>query len=323
MKHLLSHLLVGMLALASCAEEPDFYAEREQFMREAALCEGTRIMHISDVHGDMHRLSAILNIAQSCAVLVINTGDDTNGVPGQTSLADDFARYRKAVDRCAIPVLGTQGNHDAFCTRREYREQMFDLMPNVVPGDNAGAYGYYDVDGIRIILLDPRDAPEPLDWWSASFSQKQIDWLKATLQDACNNDLGVITAMHYGFGDNRKFDHENLRPDINFCENPFIIPAIIDSMQVNCGLDYIAHLCGHLHSKEAYRCAKSDGSRNYNMLMLCEASLSRAGMALDQTERRGNDYIAASLLIINRPRRQIHRVSYGAYLSPQSQTFAY
>lgn len=318
-----SLLIACFFALISCADEPDYYAGRQTFLREAQQYSGTRIMHISDVHGDMKRLGVILNIATDCADLVVNTGDDTNGMPGRTTLAEDFARYRATVDKCPIPVLGVQGNHDAFCTRKEYREQMFDYLPEVVAGSETGAYGYYDTDDLRIILLDPRDAPEPLDWWSATFSQEQIDWLKSTLQDACDKNLGVITVMHYGFGDNKKIDHENLRPDINYCEDPFRIPAVIDSMRVNCGLDYIVHLSGHLHSKEAYRCAKFDGSRDYNMLMLTEASLSRKGVALDPTIREGNDDIAASLLIVNRRERLVTRVSYGACILPRVTSYPF
>lgn len=323
MKQLLLLIAIA-LCLVGCAEEPDYYAGREPFLREAEPYAGVRIMHLSDVHGDMHRLEVMLNVAATAgADLVVNTGDDTNGLPGDESLSNFFAQYRATVDRQSLPVIGVQGNHDAFCTRREYREQMFDKMPGVIAGDTVGAYGYYDHGDIRFILLDPRDCDEPLDWWSASFSPRQIDWLKATLEDACAKDLGVVTVMHYGFGDNREFNHHNLRPDINFCEDPFRIPALIDSMQANCGLDYIAHLCGHLHSKEAYWCARADGSRSYGVLMLCEASLSRKGTALDGTMRRGDDDIAASLLIINRRDRQIHRISYGAYLPPRHSTFNY
>lgn len=321
----LSLLIAILFVLMGCANEPDYYSGRESFMREVAPYQGTRIMHISDVHGDFKRLGVILDIAAGCADLVINTGDDANGRQGQSfkNIANDFARYRIQVERCPLPVLGVQGNHDAFCTRREYRDAMFAYNPDVVAGDDLGAYGYYDTDDLRIILLDPRDAPEPLDWWSATFSQKQLHWLVATLDDACSRGLGVITVMHYGFGDNKQFNHENMRPDINFLEDPFRIPAIIDSMRTNCGLDYIAHLSGHLHSKEAYRCAKADGSRDYNILMLTEASLSRAGNALDETVRNGDDDIAASLLIIDRNHRIINRISYGAYLPPRCQSFTY
>lgn len=318
-----SLLITTLLVLTGCAEEPDFYAGRQQFLREMAPYEGTRIMHISDVHADFYRLGVILDIAAECADIVVNTGDDTNGMPDKNIL-NDFARYRKTVNKSPLQVLGVQGNHDAFCSRREYRENMFDLMPGVIPGDDIGAYGYYDFnDDIRFILLDPRDAPEPLDWWSATFSQKQINWLIDVLNDACAKNLGVITVMHYGFGNNPHFDHQNLCPDINFLEDPFRIPAIIDSMRVNCGLDYIAHLSGHLHSKEAFWCAPFDSTQGYNILMLCEASLSRQGTALDQAVRQGNENIAASLLIVNRRKRLIHRIAYGAHIPPRVTTFTY
>lgn len=365
-------MLLAVILPVSCTEESSSYLNliepshyddspeevnlsmHQQFLRDAEFYEGTSILHISDIHEGFWRLDIILDLAAQCGVeLVVNTGDETNAVPGAdfAQIAPVFEQYRASVDKSGLTVLGTQGNHDAFCTREEYRSAMVDKMTQLITDDGVGAYGYYDFQDIRIVLLDPRDATQDgMDWWIAAFSQKQIDWLIAVLDDARKKNLGVITAMHYAFGDNRLWDHENVRPDISFCQNPFMIPTIINAMQsgeelhttfyvwrdggaqidINIPasehkLDYIAHLYGHLHSKEAYNCAKADGTKDYHLLMLGEASLSFKGVALDRAERvAGTDTdIAASLLKIDRKRRMIHRISYGAHLPPQTQSFSY
>lgn len=225
---------------------------------------------------------------------------------------------------------------------------------NVVWGDpeHYRAYGYIDfIDGghmgdFRMIILDPFDYndgefPKPYDFMSAVFSQKQIDWFIDALVDAASKDLHVITVMHYSFGDNTTFSTVCAKPDATFHQDPFMIPDIIDAVQnkkvmrasypddcgkndINierdfsniAGLDYVAHLFGHIHSKNAYQCQKTDGSRKYDILMLGEASLALRGTAVNEvavTPGTIND-IAFSALQIDVLEKAIYRVSYGAYL---------
>lgn len=366
MKRLAVFLMSGLMALCSC-EELGFDADRGLFLEDAAKhrygvaadgmtpLERTAILHVSDIHCGFDRLQVILRLAVDNAQLMVNTGDDAKGLPGDdfAVLSPCFELYRKLVNSYDVPVLGAQGNHDAQCTKAEYYMSMVAPMRQSIPGlvigdtDNFRTYGYLDLgegdSALRIIVLDPRDGVEDtMDWWHVAFSQRQIDWLIKTLDDARSRNIGVLTMMHYGFGDNPKWDHENLRPDITFLQNPFMIPDIIDAMQRGCELtrtyaprgegaetvnvdvqesaerlDYIAHLFGHLHSKEAFRCARSDGSKDYDMLMLGEASLTNKGGKMDNTDRRQgspND-IAASLLYVDRREEAIYRVSYGSYLT--------
>jgi hypothetical protein len=195
-------------------------------------------------------------------------------------------------------------------------------------------------------MLDPFDYndgefPEPYDFMSAVFSQKQIDWFIDALVDAASKGLHVITVMHYSFGDNTVFSTVCAKPDATFHQDPFMIPDIIDAVQNkrmlkatypdDCGkndirierdftnvadLDFVAHLFGHIHSKNAYRCQKTDGSRKYDILMLGEASLALRGTAVNEvaiTPGTIND-IAFSALQIDVIEKAIYRVSYGAYL---------
>ena len=225
---------------------------------------------------------------------------------------------------------------------------------NVVWGDpeHYRAYGYIDfIDGkhmgdFRIIMLDPFDYndgefPKPYDFMSAVFSQKQIDWFIDALVDAASKGLHVITVMHYSFGDNTAFSTVCAKPDATFHQDPFMIPDIINAVQNkkvmrasypdDCGkndinierdfsniadLDYVAHLFGHIHSKNAYQCQKTDGSKKYDILMLGEASLALRGTAVNEvaiTPGTIND-IAFSALQIDVLEKAIYRVSYGAYL---------
>ena len=230
------------------------------------------------------------------------------------------------------------------------------FCPEVVWGDEAGyrSYGYMDFTeasyngNFRIIMLDPFDYDDGMfetkyQFISAVFSQKQIDWFIDALVDAASKNLHVMTVMHYSFGDNTIFSTVSAKPDATFHQDPFMIPDIIDAIQNkrtlsatypdDCGkndinierdfsdvadLDYVAHLFGHIHSKNAYQCQKTDGSRKYDILMLGEASLALRGTAVNEvaiTPGTIND-IAFSALLIDVLEKAIYRVSYGAYIKP-------
>ena len=230
------------------------------------------------------------------------------------------------------------------------------FSPAVVWGDaeNYRAYGYIDFTStsyegnFRIIMLDPFDYADGqfengYAWQAAVFSQKQISWLIDALTDAANNSLNVITAMHYSFGDNSLNFNENLaKPDATYYQDSFMIPDIIDAIQHQSVLQknypdsaginnitinkdfssvpklkYVAHLFGHIHSKNYYRCQKTDGSKKYDMLMLGEAALGTYGNALNKAYRESGtiNEIAFSALEIDVVEQTVYRVAYGSYLN--------
>ena len=197
-------------------------------------------------------------------------------------------------------------------------------------------------------MLDPFDYDDGqfengYAWQAAVFSQKQINWLVDALTNAANNGLNVITVMHYSFGDNSLNFNENLaKPDATFYQDAFMIPDIIDAIQHqsvlqknypdtnglnNITLDkdfssvpklkYVAHLFGHIHSKNYYRCQKTDGSKKYDMLMLGEAALGTYGNALNKAYRESGtiNEIAFSALEIDVVEQTVYRVAYGSYLN--------
>ena len=214
------------------------------------------------------------------------------------------------------------------------------------------AYGYMDIQSnelmgsFRLIFLDPFDYNDgefgnTYPFMSAVFSQKQIDWFIDALVDATDKGLNVITLMHYSFGDSPIFSEENACPDATYFQDAFMIPDIIDAIQNKTSMEaeykdkagkhhirikrdfskvkdlkYVCHLFGHIHSKNAYQCHKSDGSKKYNMLMLGEMSLSSNGTAVNMVYKDQNSpiYSAFSTLCIDTIEKKIYRVSFGPYL---------
>ncbi|MBQ7350418.1 MAG: hypothetical protein IJW56_06020, partial [Bacteroides sp.] len=81
-------------------------------------------------------------------------------------------------------------------------------------------------------------------------------------------------------------------------------------------LKYVCHLFGHIHSKNAYQCQRSDGSKKYNMLMLGEMSLSSGGTAVNMVYKDQDSpiYSAFSTLCIDTIEKKIYRISFGPFL---------
>ena len=217
--------------------------------------------------------------------------------------------------------------------------------------ENRG-YGYMDIKAnelmgsFRLIFLDPFDYNDgefgtKYPFISAVFSQKQIDWFIDTMVDAANKELNVITMMHYSFGDSPIFSEENACPDADYFQDAFMIPDIIDAIQNKSKMEaeykdkanthnisikrdfskvkdlkYVCHLFGHIHSKNAYQCQRSDGSKKYNMLMLGEMSLSSGGTAVNMVYKDQDNpiYSAFSVLCIDTIEKKIYRISFGPFL---------
>lgn len=324
------------------------------------------LFHITDIHSKRDFEHKAIQLAQGRADVLVNSGDDSDhctadkAEPTRENLS--ISRFTvHAANNDDVPILQVPGNHDMpGITKEDYFSRICSgivqaFTPGVVWGDEAGkrAYGYCDFDSspemgakFRIIMLDPFDYDdgqfEVRKFMTATFTQKQIDWLISTLMDASRKGLQVITVMHYSFGDNNlPFTEERAKPDAHFHQDAFMIPDIIDAAQhgthlrrtyaddlgtdnikVNADfsklphLEYVCHLFGHIHSKNEYRCQKTDGSKMYDMLMLGEAAIGVNGTLLNKVYRPGGkDSIPAfSALSIDTIEKCIYRISYGAYL---------
>ena len=364
---------------------PEFYAYKWGRVNNAKG-EGTSwkkrfvITHISDSHAFNNQLKEALVVSKNISNLIVHTGDSANGHPSnstsKTRVPTEIQNTLNVVaenNNKTTPFVCARGNHDIpGMTQAQWYTKIRSTLSTFgklqFGAANRGYY-YVDVNDFRIIMLDPNDYDDAkkdttYSWTSAVFSQVQIDWLIATLKDACTKKLNVITAMHYGFGDNSlTFNDVKCKPDCEFYQDPFMIPDIIDALQnktkfrktypdskginnitINCDFTtsgdfkYVAHLFGHIHSKNHHRCQKTDGSKKYNILMLGETSLSAPvvpgyssdtssayhyaydathGYALNKIYKdyESTNDIAFSVLEIDTDEKAIYRVSYGAYLN--------
>lgn len=345
--------------------EPEFYAySKGRFNSAQGEGQGWydrfKIGHISDTHQYQVLMREAIEISKPKVDVLINTGDDGNGMPSWTServianLMDTASVVNSNIG--SLKYFVTPGNHDVpNITKKQYYDVMSPYFSDsYIWGDNEHyrMYGYEDITAndmgtFRIIVLDPFDYddgafPETRSFQTATFSQKQIDWLTEALVYAANNSYHVITMMHYSFGDNSLyFNEEKAKPDAVFYQDPFMIPDIIDAIQnktilnkvysdsqninnitVNSdfssvgNLDYVCHLFGHIHSKNSYWCQKTDGSKVYDILMLGESALGEYGNALNKVYRMAGtlNEIEFSALEIDTIEKAIYRVNYGAYL---------
>lgn len=345
--------------------EPEFYAySKGRFNSAQGEGQGWydrfKIGHISDTHQYQVLMREAIEVSKSKVDVLINTGDDGNGMPSWTServianLVDTASVVNSNIG--SLKYFVTPGNHDVpNITKKQYYDVMSPYFSDsYIWGDNEHyrMYGYEDITTndmgtFRIIVLDPFDYddgafPETRRFQTATFSQKQIDWLTEALVYAANNSYHVITMMHYSFGDNSLyFNEEKAKPDAVFYQDPFMIPDIIDAIQnktilnkaysdsqninnitVNRdfssvgNLDYVCHLFGHIHSKNNYWCQKTDGSKVYDILMLGESALGTYGNALNKVYRMAGtpNEIEFSALEIDTIEKAIYRVNYGAYL---------
>ena len=81
-------------------------------------------------------------------------------------------------------------------------------------------------------------------------------------------------------------------------------------------LKFVAHLFGHIHSRNDYQCQKADGTK-YDILMLGETAIGVPGTALNKIDivpGTIND-ISFSALEIDVVEQTVYRISYGAYLN--------
>lgn len=296
------------------------------------------------------KVSLVVNtgdVASGCTAEDKQNVNSTHESVGKTVQENNALPYMQVPGNHDVTGLTKKDYFDRVCSIVER------YNPEVVWGDaeNYRAYGYVDfVDdsykgNFRIIMLDPFDYNDgqfenPYGFMSAVFSQKQVDWLVSALKDAAKNGHHVLTIMHYSFGDDPVFNEERANPDATFFQDPFMIPDIIDAAQhqkrlskryadksglndVKVDVDFsnlpklefVAHLFGHIHSRNDYQCQKLDGTK-YDILMLGETAIGVPGTALNKIDIMPgtlND-ISFSALEIDVLEKVIYRVSYGAYL---------
>ncbi|MEM6579574.1 MAG: metallophosphoesterase, partial [Pseudomonadota bacterium] len=122
---------------------------------------------------------AIAHHADAAAVIV--TGDLTHHGTGE-----EYARLKKILSTCPIPLTLTLGNHDrraAFCA----------TFPET-PTSDGFVQSVVDLDDTRLIVLDTLDE-ETTDLHSGRLCDRRLGWLEGALKGA--GGRRVILFLHH------------------------------------------------------------------------------------------------------------------------------
>jgi len=258
-------------------------------------------VHCSDVHGDVVRWRNAVKLASYIGVdAVIYTGDScayhiSNGLSFLPTVVEDLLD--------SVPVISAVGNHDtngdtSYVAElntntynkviKPFEESGGYILPESGEYNDAPTYYYKDFSSrkLRVIVLNLYDTGV-IDWDHNAISQKQIDWLIATLLST-PADYGVFLAYHrsvYGVNKDNNYDKfwqvsstAGYSPStwrLNGITGNPIIPIIdafiarttlqssftqsiiggttetitinADFTGVNSGVEFIAHIFGHHH----------------------------------------------------------------------------
>ena len=168
------------------------------------LNQKTTLFHISDTHSDRPRWNNLKEIADKLKPkAIINTGDIV-----QFTFNDDRGYMMNNLPNS--PTLIAVGNHDAGqnrdignggATNEMLYEAFIEPLCNKYGFEADDCYYYYDVDDVRIIVLncydfDAHEGNVFTDRVHMYYSQDQIDWLIETLQDSENK--AIVVCAHEG-----------------------------------------------------------------------------------------------------------------------------
>lgn len=206
------------------------------------------LFHFSDIHGDAIETNRINSVYQP----IVNKCDDV-------ICTGDMVASRFANDASFIVNKGfllVIGNHDALAdpsgwdwSQMATQEQLYDKFfamgiaswgvtytPNI-----TYYYKDYADSGIRLIVLT--------NFLTTSEMDAQKDWLTSVLNDALENNLAVVIAMHYRPGDTQKKASNFTKIDSSPSNNTSggAIPYRVSQFIANGG-EFIGYICGHEHS---------------------------------------------------------------------------
>lgn len=113
---------------------------------------------------------------------IVFTGDLTD--LGEPSAYDTLRQtVEPAAARMGAKVIWVMGNHDV---REQYQSRLFDERGSAAPQDRT-----YDIDGLRIVVLDT-SVP---GYHHGDISDEQFEWLERTLAEPAPR--GTLLAMHH------------------------------------------------------------------------------------------------------------------------------
>ena len=231
-------------------------------LEDISLSTSVSFMHISDTHGS--------SVSVIPMVEALNSTDCDFGIISGDILPDDY--MMSWINRSVKPIFLIPGNHDAYDENGEgqfgFRKNVNNnnkTIPNVVYGDAAGNYYYYDFNrdtlDFRVIALDQFevDVMGKGTHYDVAMTQKQYDWFIQVLENSYSLD-GFIVVIHDGFGNQqigqRNIDNTNKfistlardfynAYDFNGGANPLIIPDIIEAYMTGVNITKEAYASGY------------------------------------------------------------------------------
>ena len=182
------------------------------------------IGHISDIHGDMPRLTNAMDLfAHYGPDFVVCTGDNV-----YWNMSEDHHYIANTFSESDIPAYICIGNHDTFMDKpstilprhecgvllrnedgvsltNEYLHQVFvEEMKNIQGDTDKAGYFYVDFEkrGVRLIVLNDYEYYHENCKIRNKYTilEKQVLWLIQVLKDAADREFGVIIADHEGPG---------------------------------------------------------------------------------------------------------------------------
>ena len=205
---------------------------RSEIFQESDSDSKMLIGHISDIHGDVIRLSNAMDLFNHYAPeFVVCTGDNV-----YWNMSEDFHYIANTFSQSSIPAYICIGNHDTFMDKpsttlprhecgvllrnedgipltNDYLHQVFvEEMKNVEGDADKAGYFYVDFEkrGVRLIVLNDYEYYHENCKVRNKYTilERQANWLIEVLKDAAQKEYGVIIADHEGPGKIKMGEHK-------------------------------------------------------------------------------------------------------------------
>ena len=230
------------------------------------------ILHISDIHGDSDTIARIIEKASAFTGIdeMICTGD---------MVADT---YEQITSWWPSDMLTCMGNHDtasyssgagynwtalSMANRDAYYIAPFESSWGIThTSGKSYYYKDYAEQKVRLIVMDGMLYTD-----NGADATAQTAWMEDLLDDAIDNNLHVLIAIHAPHGGATSVDcsfsesGNSTMPLWNDCNTP---QAVIDAVatKITGGLKFIGYLCGHTHHDWIW-----DAEGNGKQLVYCIA----------------------------------------------------
>ena len=135
-------------------EKNDFFAYKFG-KHNSSWYERMRIIHYSDTHTNLANLSEAIKLSQGLVHLIVDTGDNANGVVATpaTNTITELQRYADTeitANTTPMPLLICSGNHDVpNLTKKQYYDIMSAIVAQRIP-----SFSFGDVENYRTIVDD-------------------------------------------------------------------------------------------------------------------------------------------------------------------------